>query len=134
MEKKVQEESLFCLDNSSNKFDLKGSWLTSDKYTTYDIWLTSCSSYYKLYDGSEQGGEDDCVWDLEEVRDYLGNGFFLSIFHNQQEFKQSLFGEDSIEKKLVLTKVFTVSAQPSWTETFIQKKTLADETSFVQLG
>ena len=68
-------------------FFLQGSWLSIGDSTSFDVWLTSCASHYTLFDGSEVGVDENCVWDLKEVQSYLGIGFYLSVYHNQKEFK-----------------------------------------------
>ena len=70
----------------SRDFELEGSWLRTGDSNTYDVWLTSCASQFTLFDGSEVGGDENCVWDLKEVQKYLGGGFYMSVYHNQQEF------------------------------------------------
>ena len=59
--------NFYCLHPTFRNFDLKGSWLLSEDYNVYDIWLTSCSSRFVLFDGTESGAEEDCVWDLSSV-------------------------------------------------------------------
>ena len=78
-----ENNNLFCLHPEVQNFNLQGSWLTTADYATYDVWLTSCTSQFKLFDGSEQGADESCIWDQQEVLEYLGSGFFLTVYHNQ---------------------------------------------------
>ena len=81
-----KSENLFCLHPDAHNFELLGSWLTSSEANTFDVWLTSCSSYFELFDGNEQGADESCIWDQQEVQEYLGSGFYMTVYHNQQKF------------------------------------------------
>ena len=81
-----KSENLFCLHPEVLKFNLQGSSLRSADYNAYDVWLTSCTSYFELFDGSKQGADESCIWDQQEVQEYLGNGFYITVYHNQQKF------------------------------------------------
>ena len=35
-----------------------------------------------MFDGSLQGGDDDCVWDFEEVVNFVGSTYEFIIYHN----------------------------------------------------
>ena len=76
IEKLLEIQNLFCLHPSANDFYLLGSWLKNIDSTTYDIQINACASAYELFDGTVLGGEDDCIWDKEEVQAYLGTGFY----------------------------------------------------------
>ena len=86
MAKDHASKNLFCLDPAVIKFDLYGSQLTGNAYTAIDIMLVPCGSHFNLFDGSELGAEEDCIWDKKEVESYLSSGLFLKVFHNQGEF------------------------------------------------
>ena len=93
-------KSLFCLHPSVRDFNLTGSFLTSADSTTYDVWLTTCASRYELFDGSVLEVDEDCVEDLQEVKKYFkGDAFYMSVFYNQQTFKQDVYGAERIEKR-----------------------------------
>ena len=64
------------------EFNLRGSYLTGNEFNAYDVWLTPCASYFELFDGSVLGADENCVWNQQEVQAYLGDGFYMKIYHN----------------------------------------------------
>ena len=46
------------------------------KYAGIDIRVVPCASRVKMFDGSFQGGDDDCIWDKDEVIKYIGGASF----------------------------------------------------------
>ena len=63
----IDEISLMCLHPELRKFDLFGAQLTGNDYTAIDFMLVPCASRFVMFDGSEIGGEDFCVWDKDIV-------------------------------------------------------------------
>ena len=80
------------------------------------------------------GADNNCEWNKQEVENYLGNGFYLTVYHNQKTFEQDEFGDERIQEQSQLSKVFTVANQPAWSEGYIKRNSLIDETAFLQLG
>ena len=48
-------------------FELYSSEQSGVDFSALDPMLVPCASRIELFDGSEIGGEDDCVWDKVEV-------------------------------------------------------------------
>ena len=68
-------------------------------------------------------------------RSYLGQNYlFITVFHNQQVFHVNQYNEERISHISTQSKVLLVTNQPSWTEGFVKKNMLYDETDFMQLG
>ena len=44
--------------------------------------LIPCASRITLYDGSEIGGDDDCVLDKGEIEKYMGTTFQFYVYYN----------------------------------------------------
>ena len=80
-------------------FDLQGSTKKGNFYSIIDVQMVACGSRYTMFDGSELGADENCVWDKQEFLTYLGNSFYIKVYHNQQEFKQDAYGEDRIVRK-----------------------------------
>ena len=53
----------FCLDLKAMDFELSGSEASGADYSGLDHMLVPCASRIKLFDGSEIGAEDNCIWD-----------------------------------------------------------------------
>ena len=53
----------FCLDFKAMRFELYGSESKGVDFSALDPMLVPCASRIKLFDGSEIGAEDNCVWD-----------------------------------------------------------------------
>ena len=64
-------------------FKLFGDWQVPGDYNAANIRLIPCATQFESYDGSILGGEDDCVWDEEEVKSYIGPSFKILVYHNQ---------------------------------------------------
>ena len=86
MNKFKQEGALFCLQPEVLETQLFSSWKLKQDYIALDIALVPCASKVELFDGSNQGAEDNCVWDEDQVKSYMTNSFDFMIFHNQLSF------------------------------------------------
>ena len=53
---------LWCMDKA-HLIQLKGSWKTDTFFGAIEAAVFTCTSQFTLYDGSVQGGSDDCEWD-----------------------------------------------------------------------
>ena len=53
----------FCLDFKGMGFELYGSEASGVDFSALDPMLVPCASRIKFFDGSENGAEDNCVWD-----------------------------------------------------------------------
>ena len=62
--------------------DLYGSWRSDDNWTIIEVGLYPCATRFELYDGSVQGGSDDCEWDKKAVGEYLGHGVSMLMLYN----------------------------------------------------
>ena len=62
--------------------DLYGSWRSDDNWTALEFGLYPCATRLELFDGSVQGGGDDCEWDKKAVAEYLGNGVSIHMLLN----------------------------------------------------
>ena len=52
--------------------------------------------------------EDSCIWEKDEVQEYLGPTWQMLVYHNQNSFKSENYSSERIEKKSVLTKIKNV--------------------------
>ena len=82
--------------------DIHGSWRTDDTYTAFEIGLFACATRIEMADGSSSGGHDECEWDHQKVREYLGMSPTAIILYNQVEFNSKEYGADRLEKKAKL--------------------------------
>lgn len=96
--------------------------------------MLPCASRVKIYDGSEVGGEEDCIWDKNEVEDYLGKAYYMKAFINLQKFMPDKYDDHGIERKLEVKKLFFNGGNPSWYDASVVMKKLIDETDMLQLG
>ena len=81
------------------ELSLHGSAKKGNSYNIIDVQMVACASRYTIFDGSELGADENCVWDKQDMLTYLGTSFYMKIYHNQQEFKQDAYGEDRIVQK-----------------------------------
>ena len=65
-------------------------------FTALDPMIVPCASKITLHDGSVVGGDESCVWDKQEVQNYMASAFSLLSFVNQQEFMADKFGDESV--------------------------------------
>ena len=99
-----------------------------------DPTLTPCASEVTLHDGSIVGGRDECEWDKEEVMKKMGSAYNFMTYFNVEEFMKDQYGEDRVERKVVLSAKFTVSNKAVWTEAWVEYNELVDEVDLFQLG
>ena len=123
---------LYCIQwPERDQFELYGSFAGS-KYAAIDIMLVSCNSWIKpSYDDTDN---ENCVQNQAEAEKYLGNRVNLIFYYNQHRFDQKKFGDERIQKKSVLSMIWTPIQQPIFTQTFVNKSELQDEVSMLQLG
>ena len=72
---------LWCLD-VAHLIQLNGSWRTDEFFGAIEAAVFTCASQVTLFDGSIQGGSEDCEWDKDKVLEYLGSGASLVTFYN----------------------------------------------------
>ena len=96
--------------------------------------MVACASQYTLYDGSVIGADDSCVWDKQEFLNYLDISFYMTIYHNQQEFQKSAFKDERVISKTQASKIYTVTSQALWTQAYLNLISLEDEVDYLQLG
>ena len=82
VKKFLAEGHFYCIDFSLHDFTLYGTESSGIDHIAIDIILVPCASRVTLYDGSVVGGDDSCVWDKDEVRNYMGQTFSLLAYHN----------------------------------------------------
>ena len=82
--------------------------------------------------------EDSCIWEEDEVQEYLGPNWQMYVYQNQHSFKSESYSDERIEKKSVLTKIRHVYEEglmdAKYTEFFVNKNQLSDEADLLQLG
>ena len=79
----MEDGDLFCLDWKALNFNLYGDWQEAGDYNAVNIRLIPCATQFESYDGTILGGNDECVWDEKEVKDYIGESFRILVYHNQ---------------------------------------------------
>ena len=92
--------------------------------------LVPCATQFEAHDGSLVGGDESCVWDEDEVKDYIGSAFSILVYHNQNEFREDKYGDYRVVKNSVLTPMYSVTKNAVYTEAFITKYELYDEVDF----
>ena len=98
------------------------------------VYILPCASRLVDQDGLAHGGGEDCIWDQQEVEQYLGS-YNMLMYRNIAEFKQDKYGEDSVQKKSVLSSRYSIANKnPSFTQTNVVKTQLIDEVEMIQLG
>ena len=115
-------------------FEMNGTWRTDDEYKSLDFRMIPCASQYTAFDGTIHGGDESCVWDKEEVVEWLGPAMDVMALHNQPIFKQDKYYKDRIQKTSKIQQQLTATNQASWTDTNLLEYELIDETSLVQIG
>ena len=82
-QKRLRDEGAFyCIDERALGFDLHGTEDTGVDFTALEIVLMPCASRVTLFDGSIVGGDDNCIWDQDEMINYVGRTVNLLGFHN----------------------------------------------------
>ena len=76
------EDALYCIDERALAFDLYGAEEKVGDFVALDTVLMPCASRVTLFDGSVVGGDDSCIWDQDEMTNYMGRNFYLMGFHN----------------------------------------------------
>ena len=61
------KDQFLCFDMKEFDLDLYGNWRSHDSFTSIEPAFFPCASTVHLYDGTEQGGHDDCEWDKKAV-------------------------------------------------------------------
>ena len=97
-----------------------GSYYNPQNYNALYIKQLPCATRVMLYDGSEVGAEEDCVWDQQQMEQYLGGAsFLLHLYFNQQKFKPDVYGEDRIKRFSSRSTAVIVADRSSWTERYV---------------
>ena len=71
-----------CVHPKLYDYVLHGSYTIGKDYQGLSIILIPCASRITIFDGSVIGGDDSCAWDQQEVRDYLGDAFYIKVYHS----------------------------------------------------
>ena len=83
----MKEKNLwYCFDWKSVDWNLYGAWRSDAEYVSLEISLLACGTRYIAYDGTEHGGADNCVYSLEETKQYLGEVLNLMALYNHGTF------------------------------------------------
>ena len=80
------ELQLYCYDWGEDGFDLYGSWKSGGNSTALSFDLLPCASRYTAIDGTVHGGGDDCEWDFDKHREYMGTQFSIVALYNRGTF------------------------------------------------
>ena len=88
---------LFCIDWRELSHDLFGYWRNQDNFSHVDVSLVPC--------GSTEAEADECVWDQEEVFEYMGSEWEMEVYHNQHSFQSNKYNEARIETKSTKTSI-----------------------------
>ena len=51
---------------------------------------------FKGPDGIVVEPRDDCVWEKDDVMDYLGDTIQIQVYNNQEKFHSESFGEERV--------------------------------------
>ena len=70
------------MDWKATGFELHGTETSGMAFTALDPMIVPCASKITLYDGSVVGGEEDCEWDQQKVKNYMGSAFMMLSFYN----------------------------------------------------
>ena len=99
--------------------ELAGSYWSNLNSRSLSVFIAPCASRVIDGDGVVHGGDEDCVWDQKEVEEYLGT-YSILLYNNLVEFKHNKYGEDSVQKKSVLSKRQSLANKnPSFIQTNI---------------
>ena len=74
------------MDWQSIPFKLFGDRWSGQSYSSIDVMFLPCATRLEAFDGSTLGGGDDCVWDKNEVVEYLGEQLSIVTVYNQNVF------------------------------------------------
>ena len=88
-------------------FKIYGAETSGFDFAVIDIMLVPCTSRITLHDGREIGGTDDCIWDKQEVFDYMGRAYNFVSYFNQMTVDENEYDEDTrIKRKSVVNSAF----------------------------
>ena len=134
MAKKFREwGGLYCLDWKTAVFELQGDRTTGYNLDAIDLMTVPCGTSFTSTDGQQLDIRDDCVWDRKEVLDYHGT-MQVVIYYNDIKFHSDQYGNSRLEKRSVITQQMANPSEASWFGTKIQKHSLIDDSSYLQLG
>ena len=135
LQKMVDQNGLFCLDwQGQNIASFFGHWRTDQNYHSVDIMAVPCLMRFKGPDGIVIEPRDDCVWEKDDVMDYLGDTVQIQVYNNQEKFHSENFGEERVQQSSTIS-VRQVNAHTAhFIEAFVQQQELSDETQILQLG
>ena len=95
-----------------------GNWRDPSKYQRLEFILTPCNYIYTLNGYDQDTVTDECIEDLEQQEEYLGN-MQIVIFMSDQFFNQQAYGRESIESSSQFYKMQMDQRTPSYVEAFI---------------
>ena len=122
---------LLCFDAQKNVEKLYGSWRTDDSYTAIEPSLYPCATRIEFIDGSAEGGHDGCEWDEVAVQEYLGSAPTMMILYNQVTLNDRKYGDERLEKKASVHSFQISTSTGAYSEAFITKHEIEDETDFL---
>ena len=91
------EGSLFCIEWKKFQHELWGNWRNLVNYSYIDVMLIPCAS--------SAADAEECIWDKDQVVDYIGPIWHMDVYFNQENFVSNKYGDDRIEKKMIKTTV-----------------------------
>ena len=109
---------------------LYSSWIYGKGCTALEIMAIPCGS---VPDGSQDVPRDDCVWDKQEIMEYLDTVQIVAIY-NQGNFRQDMYGQERISWSSQMQKVILNPEISNWIGAYIDKHVLIDETAYLQYG
>ena len=118
---------MYCVDFTSTDINIHSSYVYSNDYSAFDIIAVPCGTQLE---GDVNPMRDDCEWNKRAVMNYL-KSFRLNVIFNVGVFLPNEFGEDRIQKRSVLTKVYVDPKTSNWVGAYIQRATLNDEISLL---
>ena len=93
----LEKDALFCFDwQGSDLAPLYGYWKSDPTFRGIDLMAVPCQMRFATPDGTVIEPRDDCVWEKDEVIDYLGETIITKVYFNQYKFHQERFDEDRI--------------------------------------
>ena len=93
----------FCFDWKTTDFDIYGTWRTDEYFSALEIRMLPCATQVTAFDGSLLGGDQSCIYDKEEVLEYLGSAIDLLVLANHGDFNQNDFEDDRIKRAAKIT-------------------------------
>ena len=78
-----EARAFYCIDYDSVDMNLYSSWIYENDYTALDVVAAPCGYSNDIF---KEPVREDCVWDPQDILDYLGN-INLVLLYNEGVFK-----------------------------------------------